>query len=361
MAVQESEIISKATGLALLKAGRAGEPGRSAEEPPTNAVSEAARTLALSRRPAPAQAPPADKPAPQKTAPLQEDKPDDEAEDNSAQTGPEGQDAEEEQTSEGAAADADGDGQEPTITIDGEKLTAQEIRDSYLRREDFTRKTQEVAEQRRVLDHVIGGVTQSSQKVDQLVAMLEQAVGQEPDWATLAMQMQPQQYLSAKEQWTQQNKVLQTVRQEKDRAVAATLQQAKAAMFDEAARTFKPEWADTTKRQEGVAKLADYAVAEGILPQELAQLYRTPMLRILDKALKWDELQKTQRVTDKKVQGKPKPVLRPGAQRNRANAAETQLEAERQVWESNKRPDIKASNRWLQAKRAYETTTGKRA
>ncbi len=369
MAVQQSEVISKNAGLEMLRAKRDQDGTRASNDPPVNAVQEAARALGqrsaevrrgLLNNTAP-QAPAQDKPAnPQRTAPGTE-KPEVEAEDNAEELAPEGQDALEEQPEEGDAETDEGDGSEPTITIDGQKLSAQEIRDSYLRRDDYSRKTAEVAEQRKVLDSVIGGVTQSSQRLDQLVGMLEQAVGQEPDWAAMAFQMQnnPGGFLAAKEQWAQQQKVLQTVRAEKERNFNASLQQAKVAMFEEAARTFKPEWQDPAKRQEGIGKLADYAVAEGILPQELQQLYRTPMLKLLDKAQKWDESQKAVRVMDKRVQGKPKPT-RPGNQPNRASAAENQLQAERQVWESNKRPDTKASLRWLNAKRAYEASTGKR-
>jgi len=364
MAVQQSEVISKSAGLEMLRAKRESDGTRAgAESPPVNAVQEAARALgqrsAEVRRQGATQAPAQEKPAiPQKTAPFADKQ--DEAEDN-AEEAPEGQDALEEQPEESEVEAVEGDGSDPTIVIDGQKLTAQEIRDSYLRRDDYSRKTAEVAEQRKVLDNVIGGVTQSSQRLTELVGLLEQAVGQEPDWATMAYQMQnnPGGFLAAKEQWAQQQKVLQTVRAEKDRAFAATLQQAKVAMFEEAARTFKPEWQDPAKRTEGIGKLADFAVEMGIAPQELQQLYRTPMLRILDLAFAQVQAQKSARIMDKKVQGKPKPT-RPGNQPNRTSAAENQLQAARQEWESNQRPDTKASLKWLNAKRAYEASTGKR-
>ncbi len=174
------------------------------------------------------------------------------------------------------------------------------------------------------------------------------------------MQMQPQQYLAYKENWTQQKQVLNNVRQEQSRSVETSINQAKVAMFDEASRTFRTDWADQDKRQQGITELADYAVQEGIFPEELKMLYRTPMLKILDKAHRWDQLQKTQRVTDKRVQGKPKPV-RPGTQRSPGTAAQSALEAERQVWESKKSPSVKDALRFLREMQDYETKTGRRA
>ncbi len=367
MAVQQSEVISKNAGLEMLRAKRDQDGTRAGNEPPVNAVQEAARALGqrsaevrrgLLNNTAP-QAPAQDKPAnPQRTAPGTE-KPEDQAEDNAEELAPEGQDALEEQPEEGEAETDESDGSEPTITIDGQKLSAQEIRDSYLRRDDYSRKTAEVAEQRKVLDGAVNGVAQISQKATQLVGILEQAVGQEPDWAALAYQMDPRQFNAARVQWDQQQKVIQTVKAENERNFTQALAQAKAAMVQEAARTFKPEWQDPVKQQEGVGKLADYAVAEGILPQELAQLYRTPMLKILDKAFKWDESQKAVKVMDKRVQGKPKPT-RPGNQPNRLSAAENQLQSARQVWESIKNPTIRQSNDWIQAKRSFESSTGRK-
>ena len=383
-AVTHDTITTKHGALAEMRAKREQDGTRlgAVAEPATNPVSDAARQLgqrsAEVRRQGqqpgsqgrdgqqPAQRLPiADKgaqQAPHRSAP-ERDKPEaaeDNAEDEAA---PEGQDAVEEQT-DTAEAEADGqDGREPTIEIDGEKLTAQEIRDSYLRREDYTKKTQEVAEDRKQLQARIGAVTQNSQRIEQLVGMLEQAVGQEPDWNALMMQMQQRpngamEFLAYKENWNQQRQVLNNVMAEKNRNFQASINQAKQTMMDEAVRTFRPEWQDREKMQEGVRKLADFAVSKGILPEELQQLHRASMLNILDDAFRWNELQKSKSVTDKMVRNKPKPV-RPGAQGLRANAAESQLQSERQIWESAKHPDTRTEMRWIKAKRAYTEQTGK--
>lgn len=361
--LKESDAMSAHEGLAQMRAKRT-QGAQGAPQPATNAVSEAARTLALSR--VSKQAPTEAKPAPQKTAP-KVDKPEVEAEDNAEELAPEGQDGLEEQPEEGEQAqEEDGDsaitledGQ--SIVIDGETLTAQEIRDSYLRRSDYSRKTQEVARERDQLTQAIGNVTQQSQRLDQIESLLTQAVSQEPDWAALAANWQgtPQQYLAQKEQWQAQKQALQNVINQRQQAVQQTIAQAKVQMFEDAKRTFRPDWQDQAKMQQGLNQLAEFATQQGIRPEELQMLYRTPMLKILDDAFRWNELQKNQRVTEKRVQGKPKP-LKPGTQRSRPNGAETALATARQRWESIKTPSTADARDWVQAKRTYEAATGQR-
>lgn len=375
MAATNEATIGKGEALAILRAGRDRETNPTVgkadrADPSVDPVAEAARTLgqraAQKRAENSAQRVPADRQpdklaTPNRPAPVT-DKLEDDPEDNADDAAPDGHDddATEEQSEDLATAADDDDGDNATIEIDGEKLTKQEIRDSYLRRADYSQKTAEVAEARKRLDGVLANVTQNSQRIEQLVGLLEQAVGQEPDWSTLAMQMQPQQYLSYKENWIAQKQALNNARNEQSRAVDLSIQQAKQSMFDEAARTFRPEWQDRAKMQEGVSKLADFAVSMGINPDELKMLHRTPMLRILDMAYELQSMKSSQRITDKKVRAKPKPV-RPGTQPPRQSAVEAELQSERQTWESNKRPDTKASLRWLNAKRAYESATGRRA
>lgn len=364
--VTSTNQLSVKGALAQLKPRQQSDTSQSTEAPKT--ASEAARTLGLrsaelrKQQQAPA-GQTGDKAANQRTAQArpeaQDNEEEHETEDNSASAEPEGQDGTEEQSSEAAEGSEGGDGQDPTIVIDGETLTAQEIRDSYLRREDYSRKTAEIADQRRTLESTLGNVTQNAQRIDNLLALLEQAVGQEPDWPTLAAQMDPREYNSAKERWLLQRNTLNQARADKDRASSAAIQQAKAAMFDEAARTFRPEWQDREKLQKGIQSLADYAVAEGINPQELQMLHRTPMLRILDKAFRYDEMQKTARVTDKRVVNKPKP-LQPGTHRPRASAAEASFQSEKARWEGLKNPSTIDAKRWVQAKRSFQAATGKK-
>lgn len=366
-AVTQSEVTSKHGALAELRAKREQDGTRATTEAPANAVSEAARALGQRsadvrrERQTPAGGNAQDKPAIlAKTQAPQGEQPDEEAEDN-----PEGESAghgaEDDQpdVADGDADDATGSN-EPTIVIAGERLTATQVEESLLRQADYTRKTQDLAERGKVVDHAVSVVTQNSERINQLVGMLEQAVGQEPDWSTLALQMQPQQYLAYKEQWGQQRKVLDNVRNEASRNQQAAIAQAKVTMFDEAARSFRPEWQDRAKMQDGVNALANYAISRGIKPEELQMLHRTPMLQILDDSFRWNELQKSAKVTDKIVKGKPKPV-RPGANGTRLSEAESQLQSATKTWESNQRPSTKDALRYLKERAAATQKLGTRA
>lgn len=360
--ITNSDVTSKHAALVEIRAKREQDGTRAGgEQPATNPVSEAARQLGqrAAEVRAQRQAPIQDKPqAVAKTPVPQAEQPEDETTEEPFEDS-DGHGAEDDQTDAGGETADDTTGTQPTIVIDGEKLTAQEVRESILRQADYTRKTQDLADRGRVLENALGTVTQNSQRVEQLVAMLEQAVGQEPDWSTLAMQMQPQQYLAYKENWLQQQRVLHNVRAEGQRNQQTAIAQAKVAMFDEAARTFRPEWQDRGKMQEGVNALANYAVSEGIMPEELQMLHRTPMLRILDKAARWDALQKSAKVTDKVVRGKPKPV-RPGANGSRLTQGEAELQSATKNWESNKNPSVKDALRFLKERGAASAKLGGR-
>lgn len=221
MAVTESEVINKSAALDILRAGRAKEanaaPTAQADKNQPNHVSDAARTLgqrAAEARAAKAlqtQDPPVKsaQASPAQTEQPENDETTDEASEQSEDHG-----AEEDQTgAEGETDDPNAQGW-PSIEIEGEKYTPQQLKDSILRQADYTRKTQALAERNRVLDSAIGGVTQSRQRLDQLTSTLVNAIGQEPDWVMLASQIPPQQLMVQKETWNQQQRALQGVLQQ---------------------------------------------------------------------------------------------------------------------------------------------------
>lgn len=79
-----------------------------------------------------------------------------------------------------------------TVEIDGktEKLTLEEVTKGYLRTADYTRKTQQLSEERRAFHGEIAAVreerTQYAALLPALAQQLQGAAGQEPDWEQLA-------------------------------------------------------------------------------------------------------------------------------------------------------------------------------
>lgn len=373
-AVTQGEVTNKHGALAELRAKREQDGTRApaGAEPPVNGVSEHAR--ALGQRSAEVrrerQAPATDKPAvtAKTQVPAREaatEQPEEEATDSpDVETDGHGADEDQPDVADGEADETTGSN-EPTIVIAGERLTAKEVEESILRQADYTRKTQDLAERGKVVDHAVSVVTQNSERINQLVGMLEQAVGQEPDWSTLALQygQRPNgalEFLAEKERWTQQKAILVNVRAEATRHQQAAIQAARTKMFEEASRTFRPEWQDRTKMQEGVNALYNYGTARGLYPEELQMLHRTPMLEILDESRRWRELQASANVTNKIVKGKPKPV-RPGANGTRLSEAESQLHSAQKNWDSNQRPSTKDALRYLKERAAATSKLGGRA
>lgn len=120
----------------------------------------------------------------------------DESEDDSTETD-EDESSEEDDSTDKANKFDDSDF---TITVDGEELTVKgsELKSGYMRREAFTKKTQEVAEQRKALDAELTKAVERSEAVkfnatiemERLDGVLKQIGG----WDGLKRQATPEQY-----------------------------------------------------------------------------------------------------------------------------------------------------------------------
>ena len=81
-----------------------------------------------------------------------------------------------------------------TVKVDGEELqvTQEELLNGYQRQQAYTRRSQELAEQRKKFEQEAQQVAELrnnyAQQLEQLSEQLQQANQQEPDWAELAKQ-----------------------------------------------------------------------------------------------------------------------------------------------------------------------------
>ena len=91
------------------------------------------------------------------------------------------------------------------VEVDGEEMTVEELRRGNLRQRDYTRKTQELAEQRRVVDEQQQRVDQMEAQYSQLLPALqdrlEMPMEQEPDWDTL-YETDPNMAAGAERKWS---------------------------------------------------------------------------------------------------------------------------------------------------------------
>lgn len=124
-----------------------------------------------------------------------------------------GSDSEELETAEIEASEADDEAEESYfVEIDGEEIDLNDIKkwkDGHLMQSDYTRKTQELADQRKTLEAEQSELQAQSQKVSELTKQLEAALSVDDgiDWAELR-EDDPAEYLRLKEQKDARQKLL---------------------------------------------------------------------------------------------------------------------------------------------------------
>ena len=111
-----------------------------------------------------------------------------------------------------------------TVKIDGieQEVTLDELRNGYSRQQDYTRKTQEVAEQeQKTLQQKLNEVTERDAIYSQLLPKMEQQLQsvfgeKEPNWDELYEQ-DPLEYTREKHRWDQKKEKLAAVEAEQKR------------------------------------------------------------------------------------------------------------------------------------------------
>jgi hypothetical protein len=215
---------------------------------------------------------------------------------------------------------------EEEVEYEGEKYKVPpQLKDALLRQADYTRKTQEVAEQRKQIEAQAAEVRQRAEQQQRYVADLAEVVAldkqmqqyQQLDWQEL-IDTDPQGAMKLQHQLGQlQNKRAElahnlTQKQQQDalneqQAIAKRVQEADAYLRREI-----PNWSDERSNQ-----LMKYGVDLGIQPEVLSQaVINQPVLaKLLHKAEMFDQLEKKQAARPK-PEGQEKPVTRITAARS---------------------------------------------
>ena len=217
-----------------------------------------------------------------------------------------------------------------TIVVDGEtqELPLHEIRRGHLREADYTRKTTELAEQRRAFEaerHAkISEVGERAQQLQALTQELEKQLTQEikaVEWDKLKDE-DPVQYVRLKEEHRERREMLaralaenQKVQEERAREFQGQFGQYLVEQRKQLL-THLPEWADADKGVVEQKKLASYLLSQGFQQNEVDAVYDHRLVLLVRKAMLHDQSQKEadQRaaVAKKKVALVPK-MQAPGA------------------------------------------------
>ena len=223
------------------------------------------------------------------------------------------------------------------VTVNGEEreVTINELLKGYSRQSDYTKKTQELAEQRKGFEGTQQQVAtelqqiqlERQQYVHTLQNLIEGSMGNldkfsNVDWESLKAN-DPIEFVTKREEFREAQEKIQHLQreqqetqqrqaQESQKQHQEILKQEHAALIEQI-----PEWSEPKKQKALAKELRSYASSVGFSDEELNSLIDHRSIMVLLKASKYDQLQNADLKT-KKVKNKPR-LVRAGKGRERGD------------------------------------------
>lgn len=218
-------------------------------------------------------------------------------------------------------AEPEKEGEKPTEIVlkDGSKVTLTELESGYLRNADYTRKTQEVAEQRREVQAAQERLTTIDTEVraslDLAAKVLEAYLPRQPDPAMI--ESDPQGYLRANAAYNQAlgqlNQLSQAQQMAQARNGQMSEQEQRAALQAETQKLHEkaPQFAKADYLNDFRQRAIKHGAKIGLGPDEIGQLSDHREILVLEAATKYWDLLEKKASTIADVTKAPK-VMRPG-------------------------------------------------
>jgi hypothetical protein len=200
------------------------------------------------------------------------------------------------------------------------EVTLEELMQGYQLGADYTKKTQELAENRKAVEAEARAILEAKQVRDtyaQRLQAIEQFLtqGQDSSEDLAAMkENDPIGYAVKVAELTEKKEQLAQVRAEQERIAQqqqADRQQEMARLVQQEAQKLSqvlPEFSDPTKGEQIRNEIRNYGKSVGFTEQELSQVYDSRHVLMLHKAMMYDKLQKSKPQVTKKVAEAPKMV-----------------------------------------------------
>jgi hypothetical protein len=240
----------------------------------------------------------------------------------------EAQDASEEE-SEADQSELEEDAQdetEPTVftvKVDGKEVevTLDELQKGYSRTQDYTRKTQQIAEMRKATEGELQAIRAERAQYAQLLGALSEQVkaAAEPqvDWDRL-YQEDPIEYVRQREVMRENREKAAAIQAEQQRLSQLSqqeqMQQIQSLKAKESEKLLEalPTWKDSTKAKAEKAMLVEFGQKMGFTPQELGNIYDHRVVLALRKAALYDQMQSKRKDIKPVTNNGPRPA-KPGA------------------------------------------------
>lgn len=225
---------------------------------------------------------------------------------------PEDDEADEAESEDGEDDDADADAEEGeqielpldalvTVKIGGkeEQVQLKEAIAGYQRQADYSRKTAELAEQRRAMAAEFMQVQQERHTYAQLLTALEQrlveSAPKDIDWENLRL-TDPLEYALKREEWREQQEQMLAIQQEQQRLLMVRAQQEQEALRGQIGEEVQllaqrlPAAKDPKQWTQTQQRLREYGKTLGYSDEELSMAYDHRAVVALYKAMEYDRL-----------------------------------------------------------------------
>jgi len=220
------------------------------------------------------------------------------------------------------------------VTVDGNEIevTQDELLNGYSRQQDYTRKTQELANQRKTIEQQAQELQQRdaiyAQLLPKMEAQLKGELVNEPDWNSL-YDDDPIAYVREKQIWDEKKEKLTAVSAEQQRlqqeAYAQQQQQIAQVVQDGQQRILEiiPEWKNAEIASKEKSAIRDYGInVLGYSAQEMDAIYDYRALLGLRNA--WLNSKTVEATKKKPTQKAPARVARPGSTSRKKSLAPAQ-------------------------------------
>jgi hypothetical protein len=208
------------------------------------------------------------------------------------------------------------------VKVDNEELEVDldELIKGYSRTSDYTKKTQNLAEQRKAVESERTKIEEAAKLRDtyaQRLQVIEQMLTQPAEDLTALKDNDPVGYAIKVAENMEREKQLAAVRAEREsvqaKQVAENQERLKTHIAQEAERLRSaiPDFSDEVKGEVIRKEIRDYAKSVGWSDQELSQVYDHRAVLTLYRAMQFDKLQKSKPAVQKRVAEAPK-SLAPG-------------------------------------------------
>ena len=242
--------------------------------------------------------------------------------DNSGVEDAPGEETSEEQSEESEESEEQEQPQTFTVKVDGKEVdvTLDELQKGYSRTQDYTRKTQQIAEVRKQVEQETQAVRAERQQYAQLLGALQaQLQSSEPQVDLERL------YNEDPIEWVRQKEVLRE-RQEKAYAIQAEQQRLSYVGQQEQQRAMQehlesqkdallaalPEWKDPKKAKAEKALVLESAKSVGFSDDDLKSVYDHRLVLLLRKAAMYDQMVSKRQGIKPVVNNGPRPA-KPGA------------------------------------------------